>query len=225
MNRIIRWYNRNRKVFWIIVFVAIIVINLPRVLNKFANSKKEVSSSINNTTTYNNENYSVITGETVKKEVNTENINIINSFIDFCNNGDVDKAYGILSNKCKEVLYPTLNEFENKYYKKIFNNKKSYNVQAWVSGENSYTYKIDLKEDILSTGNADSKSIEDFYTIVYEERSYKLNINNFINSVIVNKIKETDEIKIEVLSKDVFIDYEIYNIYVTSKMRKIYIIR
>lgn len=226
MNRIIRWYNKNRKIFWVIVFIAIIVINLPRVLNEYAKDKKEKSSSIsNNTTTYGNKSYSVISEETVKEEVNTENTNIINSFIDFCNNGNIEKSYQILSKNCKEKLYPTINEFADKYYNKIFNNKKSYEMQAWVSNGNYYTYKVNLKEDILSTGNANSASIEDYYTIVYEDGTFKLNINSYIGNVEINKFNEIDSAKIEILSKDIFMDYEIYNINVTSKMRKIYITR
>lgn len=227
MNKIIRWYNQNRKVFWIAILIIITLIALPKELNKYAKIKKEqTSSSIsNNTTTYNKEEYSVITGENVKQEVHTQNSNIINNFIDFCNNGDIENAYKILSKECKEKLYPTIDDFEDKYFNKIFNNKKSYNIQAWISEGSYNTYKIDLKEDMLSTGNANSALIEEYYTIVYEDGGYKLNINNYIGSTIINRIKETEEVKIEVISKDVFMEYEIYNLKVTSKMRKIYIIR
>ena len=226
MNRIIRWYNKNRKIFWVIVFIAIIVINLPRALNEYAKDKKEKSSSIsNNTTTYGNKSYSIISGETVKEETNKENTDIINSFIGYCNNEEIEKAYEILSNNCKQKLYPTIDEFKDKYYNIIFNNKKSYDIQSWVSNGKYYTYKINLKENILSTGNANSSSIEDYYTIVYESGSYKLNINSYIGNEKINRFNETDSVKIEVLSKDIFMDYEIYNINVTSKIRKIYISR
>lgn len=226
MNKFIRWYNKNRKIFWVIVFVAIIVINLPKVLNEYAKDKKEKSSSIsNNTTTYSNENYSVITGENVKEQTNTQNTNIISSFVSFCNSGDIESAYQVLSKDCKEQLYPTINDFTDRYYNKVFNNKKSFEMQAWISSGNYYTYKINLKEDILSTGNANSASIEDYYTIVYEDGSFKLNINSYIGNQKINKFNETDSVKIEILNKNIFMDYEIYNMNVTSKMRKIYIIR
>lgn len=221
MNRLIRWYNKNRKVLWLIIVVAIIVIRVPKALNEYAKDKKNVSSSIvNNTTTYNNSNYSVISEETVKEEKNTENIELINNFIDYCNNGNIDKAYETLSNNCKEVLYPTLNDFKNKYYNTIFKDKKSYDIQAWFSNIGCHTYKINLKEDILSTGNVNSTSIEDYYTIVYEDNNYKLNVNSYIGNVEINKVNETDAIKISVLSKDIFMDYEIYNINVENRTGK-----
>lgn len=217
MNKLIRWYNKNRKVFWLTIVISIIVISLPRALNEYAKSKNNVSSSISNTTIYDNKSYSVITGQNVKEETNKENTTIINSFIDYCNSQNPEKAYEILSSKCKEKLYPTLNDFTNKYYNKIFDNKKSYEIQAWVSNGNYYTYKVNLKEDILSTGNANTTSIEDYYTIVEDNNSYKLNINSYIGNIEINKSNKTDEISILVLSKDVFMEYEIYNIEVENK--------
>ena len=99
MNRLRRWYNKNRKIFWLTVFIAIVVINLPRVLNEYAKDKKKVSSSIsNNTTTYANESYSVISEEHVEEKTNEENTEIINNFVEYCNNGNVEEAYQLLSN-------------------------------------------------------------------------------------------------------------------------------
>lgn len=220
MNRIIRWYNKNRKIFWLTIVVVIIVISVPRALNEYAKSKKDVSSSVNNTTIYSNKNYSIISEKNIEEEKNTKNTTLIDEFIKYCNNGNIKEAYEILSNECKELLYPTLNDFKDKYYNNIFQNKKSYDVQAWFSSGSYYTYKINLKEDILSTGNVDLSSMEDYYTIVYENNNYKLNINSYIGNVEINKSDETDEVKISVLSKDIFMDYEIYNINVENRTGK-----
>lgn len=220
MNRFIRWYNKNRKIFWLTIVVVIIVISVPRALNEYAKDKKDISSSINNTTTYSNSNYSIISGETVKEETNKENTSIINTFIEYCNDGKIKEAYEMLSYECKNILYPTQEDFEIKYYHNIFQNKKSYDIQAWFSATGYYTYKINLKEDILSTGNVNVSSIEDYYTIVYEDNNYKLNINSYIGNVEINKFNETNKIKISVLSKDIFMDYEIYNINVDNRTGK-----
>ncbi len=220
MNRFIRWYNKNRKIIWLTIVIAIIVITIPRILNQYAKNNNDVSSSINNTTTYNNKSYSVITEENIAEETDTQNTNIIDIFIEYCNNQNPEKAYEILSNDCKQSLYPTIDEFIEKYYNRIFENKKSYDIQAWISNYNYYTYKINLKEDMLSTGNTNTSSIEDYYTIVYEDRDYKLNINSYIGNIEINRSKQTDELEISVLSKDVFMDYEIYNLVVKNKTIK-----
>ena len=219
MNRFIRWYNKNRKMFWLIVVIAIIISSLPRILNEYAKDKKDVSSSIVNTTTSNNEDFAIITGEEVKEEIRKENKNIINDFVEFCNSGDIEKAYQLLSEECKEKLYPTIEEFEENYYNKIFDNIKTYSIQSWITEGNYYTYKVNLKEDILSTGKANKESIEEYYTIVEGSEEDKLNINNYIGNIPVNKNMEEDKIKIDIISKDVFMEYEIYNIKVINKTR------
>ena len=220
MNKFIRWYNRNRKIFWLIIVISIIVINIPRALNQYAkNNKKDVSSSINNTTTYDNKKYSIISEETIEDKKSTEFSNIIDEFIELCNNKNAEEAYKLISNECKEKIYPTLEDFINNYYNKIFENKKTYSIQLWVASGSHYTYKVNLKEDILASGNVNSASIEDYYTIINEDNAYKLNINNYIGNEEIDKFKELEEVKITVLSKDIFMEYEIYNIEVENKTR------
>ena len=220
MNKFIRWYNRNRKTFWLIIVISIIVINIPRVLNQYAkNNKKDVSSSINNTTTYDNKKYSIISEETIEDKKSTEFSNIIDEFIELCNNKNAEEAYKLISNECKEKIYPTLEDFINNYYNKIFENKKTYSIQLWVASGSHYTYKVNLKEDILASGNVNSASIEDYYTIVNEDNAYKLNINNYIGNEEIDKFKESTEVKITILSKDIFMEYEIYNIEIENKTR------
>ncbi len=221
MNKIIRWYNRNRKTFWLIVVISIIVISIPRALNQYAKNKKnEESSSIsNNTTTYNNEKYSIISQKNIENKESTENLTIIDEFVEYCNSENPEKAYGLITDECKEKLYPTLNDFINKYYNTMFETKKTYSTQLWLNNGIYYTYIVNFKEDILASGVANPSSIEDYYTIVNKNNQYKLNIGNYVGNIEINKSNEINELKVVVLSKDIFMDYEIYNIEVETKNR------
>ena len=223
MNRIIRWYNKNHGLFWVIVFIVIISIAIPRALNKHIKEQKKngVSSSNRNiTTTYDNADYSIISGGTVKKDVKEKNNTIISNFIEYCNNGDIENAYSLLSDNCKENLYPDIESFKNNYYNRVFNQKRLFEMQAWYQENGSYTYKIDLVEDMLSTGKENTMAIEDYFTIVSEKGKKRLNINDYIKREEINRQKEDDNLKINVVSKDVYLDYEIYNLEVQSKNGK-----
>lgn len=223
MNRIIRWYNQNRHVFWIAIFAIVLAISIPRVLNRYAIKQKmsNVSSSNGNiTTTYGNKDYSIISRETVNKETSIQNNAVIDDFIDYCNNQKIEEAYNLLSNKCKEKLYPSIQDFYYNYYINVFSDKKIYDAQAWYTNNNCYTYKVDFKEDILNTGNTNASSMEDFYTVVDEDGQNKLNIHSYVRTEEINKYNEIDELKVTVLSKDVYIDYEIYNLKVETKNGK-----
>lgn len=151
-----RFYNQNRKTIWItiaiIIFTIIIIQALNYIVKNNQNKSINSTSSLNTTSTTNYDpNYSVITGDKIEETTNKETTNIIDNFIKYCNEGNTEKAYNLLTDDCKSELFPTLEIFVNNYYKKIFTNYKTYNIQAWIISDSSYTYKIRILDDILST--------------------------------------------------------------------------
>lgn len=213
MNSIIRFYNKNRHTIWITIVVIILMFGIIKTLNSsFKNNTKDKSSSTNNsTTTYSNKNYSIISGTDVPKEVTDESTEIIDSFINFCNEKNINSAYNLLSKDCKETLYPTEEEFKNNYVDKIFTSYRLYDKRAWINTDSSYTYSIKITEDLLSTGgNKSDMGIQDYYTLVKENGEYKLNINNYIGKEEINKENKESGIEIYVVEKKSYMDYETY---------------
>ncbi len=167
-NKLIRFYNQNRMLFWTVILTIVAIIALIHILNNFAAAKK-IKQTDTKTITYNknaDQNYAVIS----EKKINSETSNIINYFIQYCNNGKIEEAYALLSNDCKEILYPTIEQFTNRYYNKMFNTKKLFRAQAMVANNNWYTYQINFTEDILATGKIPDSSIIDYYTIINDNR-------------------------------------------------------
>lgn len=219
MNRLIKFYNQNRYIIWMAVLIIIAIIALIQILNNFALKRSGLKNNIDqnaNSTNTINKNYSVITGKEVKEEVSQ----IIDEFINYCNNQEVEKAYGLLSEECIKTLYPTLEDFTQKYYEKLFINKKTYLYQSWISYDNKYTYKVDFLDDMLATGTASTSSIIDYYTVVKDNQNYKLNINKFIGITDINKTETKNNITIYVNRKKVFMDYETYEIEIKNNSEK-----
>lgn len=219
MNRLIKFYNQNRYIIWMAVLIIIAIIALIQILNNFALKRSGIKNNIDqnaNSTNTINKNYSVITGKEIKEEVSQ----IIDEFINYCNNQEVEKAYGLLSEECIKTLYPTLEDFTQKYYEKLFINKKTYLYQSWISYDNKYTYKVDFLDDMLATGTASTSSIIDYYTVVKDNQNYKLNINKFIGITDINKTETKNNITIYVNRKKVFMDYETYEIEIKNNSEK-----
>ena len=108
MNKFIRFYNQNRHIVWIIILSIIAFIAIIQILDNFAYEKNNSNENINNSNNSSiNYNYSVIT----EKEVSSNVSEIIDEFIEYCNNGQVEDAYEMLSDECKIILYPTLEDF------------------------------------------------------------------------------------------------------------------
>ena len=115
MARLSRFYNQNRHIIWIIIVSAVLVFGIIRILNNIYKNKPIDSSSTNSTTTYNNDNYSIISRTEVSEQEVNETTNIVDEFIKFCNNKDISSAYNLLSKDCKETLYPTEEKFSKDY--------------------------------------------------------------------------------------------------------------
>lgn len=219
MNKIIRFYNQNRRLFWVIVLTVIIVIALVQTLNNYYKNNK--SSGIENTTTYNNTiQKPTIVGEKVSQETSTETMKIIDEFINYCNRGDAEKAYEFLSNDCKEQGYQNLEKFKNNYCNDIFDEPKLYSVQSWITNSNRITYRITITEDILATGNTQGLNIEDYYTIVKEDNQYKLNIHGYVGKEVINKSNTENDVTFNVIEKYIYMEYEIYKINVKNASTK-----
>lgn len=216
-------FSNRYKILGIIIAI-ILILCLIQVANELAKEKmKEEAKEFANTskvdTTY-NPSETVISGQDVPKEQQATNSSIIDAFIKYCNNKEIEKAYELLTIECKEkTFFSKIENFSKNYVEKIFTTKKSYTIQSWETN-NGYTYKVELSDDIMSTGKISENKIEEYYTIVRQDNEYKLNIGGYIGKNNANSYSEAEGVKIEVLSKDIYKDYEEYKIKVQNNTKK-----
>lgn len=91
----------------------------------------------------------------------------ISEFLNYCNDGNVEKAYSMLSEKCIKEKYQTIDIFKKEYVDKIFIYKKNYEIEK----ENDL-YKIEILEGVLESGKIENReSIISYYRI--EETTLK----------------------------------------------------
>lgn len=221
MNKFVRYYNQNRREIFLIAIIILFAIFLLHFINYGIAKKhneellqeKESNTTQNIAIKYDESinTYQAISGK--KNDVTSENdIDNIIKFIGYCNEGNIDEAYGIISDECKDALFPSLDDFKHLYYDNNFSTNKSYSIQNW----SHQTYKVDLKENMLHTGKTNMNNIQDFITVVKYKNEYKLNINNFIGKKNINKTSNMKNITIEVISKNTFMSYETYNFKITN---------
>ena len=222
MNNIIRLWNQNRKGIIAGIVVIVLLIIFTRLLNQMAKNKLEEQSNIKIAEEKEDlPTKSIIGGETLGEEVTKSNVEIIESFIEKCNSGDVTGAYQMLTDECKKSVFTTEENFKNGYYNIIFKNKKVANIENFTSGKKRYTYRVTLNEDILSTGNIKkSSNYQDYITVYENSENGKLNINSFIYSKEINKEKEKDGIKITILSQEIYKENEKYKIKIENNTSK-----
>ncbi len=219
MYNLIRFYNQNRKKIIKIILVIVFIIGLIQLLDFFSKRENKNEDVINeiNKTKYSNtviSDKSAISGSSVSENKLKKDTDIINDFFKYCKNGNIESAYNLLTDECKEEMYTTIDDFKTMYYDVIFNGeRKSYTIENW----NDNIYSVKITGDILSTGKLNNDEIrQDYVTVVEREDGYKLNINNYIEREKPNKVTKKNNVVVTVTQIDTYMDYKIYNLYVEN---------
>ena len=229
MQKIKLWYNQNIKRIWLILGIIAVIVIFVQILNYFSGRKEGEKRIAVNMTTNNDlkeiknetnvdleSTQSVITGENVPKEALKTASEVIGEFFDFCNQGDIQGAYDLLTDDCKKQIYSSVEIFEQAYYQDVFGGEqKIYSVENWIGD----TYKVSITENMLATGKSNNGySKQDYMTVKEIDGEYKLNINNYIGHQEINKMTDDKDnnIVVDVLCKDIYMDRVEYTIKVTN---------
>lgn len=199
-----RFLNMYMKEIVIGIIVIVIIIVIIQILNSVIKNQNEENQNTKSDKYY-GYNKELSTGDSKSDEDFVAQTSVIQKFVDYCNAKNYEEAYNLLTKDCKTVLFQNIDIFKTNYCDEVFNTKKTATYQAW----NNYTYQVQLRNDIIATGNfSDSDYIEDYYTVV----SDKLNIKGYIKGENVGKQVENSNIKIQVVSIDYLMDYTKVNL-------------
>lgn len=225
MGNLRRYYYANKTKIWRGILIVAFILVIIQVLNYFQGkkntkvnnvSKTNTINTITNNTSLTTDKSALGTGSVSESQLKSD-INIIDGFLSLCNNKKFEEAYKLVSTDCKNNLFTTYEIFKKTYCDKIFNTYKTYTTENW-SGN---TYRVKITEDPLATGKtSNDMAIQEYMTIVDENKEKKLNINNYIGRKKINAEKTKNNIKIEVVSSDTYTEYEVYNIRVTNNSEK-----
>lgn len=213
-------YQRNKSKIWfgiaVVVFFLLVTRNMDKMLktsggsgNKTATSvssydSSDVTNTIKNVISNNSDdNYNSIMQSLGDIKIYGEG-NII-LFIELCNNKKYRSAYEMLSEDCKKILYPTEEKFIKSYGNTIFNNYKYYSISRYKGN----TYKIDFKEDAVTTGGRTDSISSEYITIV---DGGKINISGFIAKQEISFKANNSYLSTEIVSKTIYVDHEMYQI-------------
>lgn len=164
----------------------------------------------------------IIKGADVSKEQFEKDSNLVETFLDFCNKKEVEKAYNLISDECKKEKYPTIEEFKEYYYNNIFDKKRECNLQAWISNSSYTVYKIRYTNNMLSTGTYDETNVyQDYITLNKKNNTEKISIGSFVDSEECNIVTKTEGIEATVIAKKIYISDEEYEIYIKNNTDKI----
>lgn len=113
------------------------------------------------------------------QEERKENIQykkIVNKFVTYCKNDELEDAFNMLSSECKEELYPTIEIFKSEFIEKDINIKNDIEVS---NTENSEIYTIDILEDSLTSGKIENREANKkiYCKLIEENEEVKIYVN------------------------------------------------
>lgn len=225
--RIAEWYIRNKSKILFVAFVALVVIIMNIILQlviKFGNDDEPVQDSTPSLADTINNNFNTITMESADSVLSGDELTsyqvtmagIIEQFVDYCNAKNVNDAYNMLTEDCKQEMYSSVESFTTYYYNNVFNGtSKKVNVENWMGN----IYKVEFTPDFLASGvYSEDNIIQDYMRVIQgDDGQYKLDINSYLGREEINKTSENDYVSVTVLRSDTYMDYQTYTFSITNK--------
>ena len=149
---------------------------------------------------------------------------IVEEYVKYCNEGNYQKAFDLLSDDCKEYAFNNdIKAFMDHVLVKMPTPKK-YALQDYsnmkYNGRKLYIYEIKYLDDYLATGltNSTYKFTSERLTFFEDEDGvFQMNVGNFIYHTDVKAISENDYLKLDVISKTVNYSIESYKVKLTNR--------
>lgn len=208
-----KYKERISKAGIIIVVFVVIILSLRMF---FASMSRKAVSNDTAPSSYKPES-TVISGSDVTPKKQEENFNRIDEFMNYCNAKDINSAYNMLTDECKQSTYKTIEEFNKKFYKEVFAKNRKYNIQAWATNYKYVVYKLRITDDILATGNYNSSAKYETYITTYlKENTDKVSIGEYVYTEDINKQTNTNLLQATAIKKNIYVKEEEYEIKVKN---------
>lgn len=207
-----RFFRKYGKILIVIFAIVAIIITVDRILKNY----KDLDTP--NTTLTPNEPVLDI-GGTVPKKVHTTVEEFVRKYVDYCNAGEYESAYAMISDECKEEFFGSVYDYKE-YVKNKFYDKREYALQSYSTFNKKYIYTVKLFDDILATGltNTKYKYQEEKIVASYDEnKNIVISVGNFIEKNTIQSVQENEYLKVDVKSQIIQYSFEEYKVKLTNR--------
>lgn len=213
------FFKKNKNKIFIVLVIWIIILAINYLLG---HQKQKVVLN----TTYAPHNVVLLSDSKVPENLQNPIEDLIDDYVNKCNNKDYKAAYELLTEECKTHAFNNSLEKFTKYIDSIFAQEKRYSIQNYSNIGEQYIYNLKLINDIITTGLTDESYAyyEEKIAIKKENGQLKLSVNDYMGSKELKNVAEDDYLKIRIESKEQYYDHEIYTVKATNKSDKTAII-
>ena len=211
--RIRHFYRRNKKIIFIVISVIVILF----MVNQYLKNRTIKPTP---KTTYAPHTSVIDSSSKVPKSISKTIEELIDEYMEYCNNSDWASAFNMLSSDCKEYSFGNdLGEFMKYAYKKMPTPKK-YAIQDYSNDGNLYIYQIKYTDDFLATGLTNSVYSFTEEKMIFKKLAngeYEMSVGNYIDHHNLKNIFENDYLKVDLKSVVQYYSMEEYKIKLTNR--------
>ena len=212
-----RFMKNNRKILLIVILIWIVVI----MINNWI--KNRPTSTIPETS-YEAHTSIMTSSATVPKSLQVDYEELIAKYVDYCNKGEFDLAFKMLSEDCRENAFDNNVENFMLYLVDVMPTAKEYSIQNYsnttLNGKKAYIYQVKYFDDILATGLSDkdySYTEEKIVFTLSEKNKIDMSVGNFLYYTDIKRITENEYLKVDVKNKKVYYSIEEYTINIMNR--------
>ena len=218
--KIRHWFKKYGKIlFFVVVGWSVIFI-----VNKFL---RDYTVEPVPNTTYTPSVSVMDSTEQVSTKVQKKAEEMIEEYVNACNQGKYQKAFAMLSKDCQKYAFDNDVEYFAKHVLEKMPQPKKYSIQNYSNYDKYYIYEIRYFDDILATGLTNSEytyTTEKITLIKNSEGGYDMSTGNYIAYEEINNVAENEYLKIDVRSKLVKYSTEQYEVKFTNRTEDIIVI-
>lgn len=210
--RIKHFFRKYKKIIYVAIIIWLVIFLVNQLL-KLYNPTKELEK------TYEPHTSVMDTSSKVPTKYQTSIEDMIEEYVNYCNNNDFDKAYNMLSDDCKKYAYPTFDSYLN-HLKIVMYTPKKYSIQDYSNINNMYIYSVKYTDDILATGLTNSEYSYTEEKMAFQKNDkeeFEMSVGNFIKHEDMKLSTENEYLKIDVRERIVNYATEKYTIRLTNR--------
>lgn len=212
-----RFFKKYGKIIFLLVMAWLIIFGI----NQYLRNRK-----IEPVPTYTADTHASImdSGTSTPRSMQEPIEDMIEEYVGYCNEGNYQKAFNMLSEDCREYAFNNSVEQFMRHVLVKMPTPKKYAIQDYSNmkydGTNIYIYEIKYTDDFLATGITNSTyafTSENFTFYRDDNDEIQMNTGNYIYHTDIKSISENEYFKIDVIDKIVNYSIETYRIKFTNR--------
>lgn len=211
--KLIHFVRRHKKVIFIVFLIWLVIF----IINQYL---KSYNPPVAPETTYTPQRSVMNPSSQVPKTVHTKVEENIEKYIEYCNDGNYQRAFMMISEDCREYEFNNNIIAFQQYVLTKMPNPKKHSVQNYSNYDGMYIYQVKYTDDFLATGltNQEYSYAEEKISFqVEKDGTLQMSVGNFIRATGMKSVIENDYLKIDITEKIVRYSMESYKVKFTNR--------